>query len=335
MFMDALKIAESLFAEGRVHDAISVLETDIETNETPEKLAQLMQMRHSGFFRLPQLTVHTPWPPEAKSSNFPLGTIPEISASELNASQLVNGIVNHGALIVRRFFDLPHIQELIECIDMSMQAYDHRMDDQTRNKWFTPLRPCPENGEVRIARNWVREGGGVLAADSPKSMFKLISILKKQKLLNVIADYLGEPPMLSVKKTTLRRVTPDRNGGWHQDGAFLGNGIRTINLWIALSDCGVDAPSMDMVPARMKRILPTGQAGADFPWSVGAGFIENGDVEFSPIRLIFSAGDVIFFDETNLHRTAVDETMTRSRHAIEAWFFAPSSYPLGQIPIVC
>ena len=151
----------------------------------------------------------------------------------------------------------------------------------------------------------------------------------------MLADYLGESPALSVKKTTLRRVAPDCKGGWHQDGAFLGQGIRTLNLWVALSDCGVDAPSMDMVPARMPRILPTGQGGADFGWSVGEGFVEAGDVEFAPVRLKFSAGDAIFFDEMNLHRTAVDESMTLTRYAIEAWFFAPSSYPLGQIPIVC
>ena len=333
--MDALSTAERLFAEGHIHDAISALEADIEVNETPEKLARLMQMRHSGFFRLPQCAVSTPWPPTSADSNLPLGTIPEISASGLNAAQLVNGIFNHGALIVRNLFDSNSTRELIECIDTSMQVYDNLAGDPKTNEWFTPLQPCPENGEVRIARKWVREGGGVLAADSPKSMFKLIRMLKKQQLLSVIADYLGEHPILSVKKTTLRRVTPDRNGGWHQDGAFLGQGIRTLNLWVALTDCGVDAPSMDMVPARMKRILPTGQAGADFSWSVGGGFVEEGDVDFAPVRLTFSAGDAIFFDETNLHRTAVDPSMTHSRHAIEAWFFAPSSYPLGQIPIVC
>jgi ectoine hydroxylase-related dioxygenase (phytanoyl-CoA dioxygenase family) len=187
----------------------------------------------------------------------------------------------------------------------------------------------------RVARKWVREGGGVLAADSPKAMFKLIKTLKDKQILRVIGDYLGEPPVLSVKKTTLRRVAPDSKGGWHQDGAFLGQGIRTLNLWVALSDCGVDAPSMDMIPARLDRILPTGQGGADFGWSVGDEFVTAGGVGFAPVRLRFSAGDVIFFDEMNLHRTAVDESMTRTRYAIEAWFFAPSSYPLGQIPIVC
>lgn len=51
--MDGISVAESLFAEGRIHEAISALETGIVHHETPEKLAWLMQMRHSGFFACP------------------------------------------------------------------------------------------------------------------------------------------------------------------------------------------------------------------------------------------------------------------------------------------
>ena len=42
----------------------------------------------------------------------------------------------------------------------------------------------------------------------------------------------------------------------------------------------------------------------------------------------------MMFDELFLHRTAVDESMTQCRYAIESWFFAPSGYPVGQVPLV-
>jgi hypothetical protein len=42
----------------------------------------------------------------------------------------------------------------------------------------------------------------------------------------------------------------------------------------------------------------------------------------------------LFFDERFLHRTAVSETMTQERYAIESWFFAPSHYPDDQLPVV-
>ena len=65
----------------------------------------------------------------------------------------------------------------------------------------------------------------------------------------MIAGYLGERPALSVKKWTLRRVPIDTSADWHQDGAFLGSGIRTINMWLSLSQCGADAPGLDIVPS--------------------------------------------------------------------------------------
>ncbi len=42
----------------------------------------------------------------------------------------------------------------------------------------------------------------------------------------------------------------------------------------------------------------------------------------------------MLFDELFLHRTALDPAMTRTRHAIESWFFAPSAYPEGHVPLV-
>ena len=51
------------------------------------------------------------------------------------------------------------------------------------------------------------------------------------------------------------------------------------------------------------------------------------------VRPRFAAGDALLFDHLFLHRTAVGEHMTRERHAMETWFFAPSAYPKGQIPL--
>jgi hypothetical protein len=42
----------------------------------------------------------------------------------------------------------------------------------------------------------------------------------------------------------------------------------------------------------------------------------------------------MLFDEHFLHRTATDGIMTRTRFAIETWFFARSLYPGDRIPFV-
>ena len=82
--------------------------------------------------------------------------------------------------------------------------------------------------------------------------------------------------MLSANKCTLRRVPIDANTDWHQDGAFLGAGIRALNVWLALSDCGVDAPGLDLVPRRFDDVLETGTGGAIFDWAVGPDVVAGG-----------------------------------------------------------
>ena len=49
---------------------------------------------------------------------------------------------------------------------------------------------------------------------------------------------------------------------------------------------------------------------------------------------IFEPGDALLFDDFFLHQTGVSPGMTQQRYAIETWFFAPSTYPHDQIPIL-
>ena len=41
----------------------------------------------------------------------------------------------------------------------------------------------------------------------------------------------------------------------------------------------------------------------------------------------------MLFDEVMLHRTGIGPGLDTPRYAIETWFFAPSHYPVDQIPI--
>jgi Phytanoyl-CoA dioxygenase (PhyH) len=138
-----------------------------------------------------------------------------------------------------------------------------------------------------------------------------------------------------VDKCTLRRVSPgpDAKAGWHQDGAFLGDNIRALNVWLCLSHCGRDAPGLDIVPRRLEEIVETGTEGAVFSWSVSNAVAEEA-AHGAPVRPVFEPGDVLLFDELLLHRTAFDPEMTEDRYAIESWFFGPSAYPERQTPLV-
>jgi len=147
----------------------------------------------------------------------------------------------------------------------------------------------------------------------------------------IIAKHFTERPSLSVNKCELRRMPGGMATGpldFHQDGAFLGADIRTVNVWLALSSCGVDAPGLDIVPRRVERVLPTGVDGAIFKWTLSPVTVERELAGPPIVRPKFEPGDAMLFDHLLIHRTANEPNMTKQRYAIETWFFAPSTYPV-------
>jgi hypothetical protein len=164
-------------------------------------------------------------------------------------------------------------------------------------------------------------------------MCAVIDVLEEAGLRPVLTQYLGERPVLSAKKTTLRRVPTDSGSDWHQDGAFLGRDVRSVNVWLALSHCGIDAPGLDVVARRLD-LVETGTEGAIFDWSVGRPVVERAAGPNGIVRPVFRPGDALLFDDRNLHATACSSEMTGARYALEAWFFAPSKYPSDQVPVV-
>ena len=96
----------------------------------------------------------------------------------------------------------------------------------------------------------------------------------------------------------------DTSTDWHQDGAFLGADVRTLNVWLTLSHCGADAPGLDILPRRLDQILQTGTEGAIFDWSVSPDVVDAA-AEPRVVRPEFGPGDALLFDHFFLHRTAV------------------------------
>ena len=126
-------------------------------------------------------------------------------------------------------------------------------------------------------------------------------------------------------------------GDFNGDGADdLATGIpgNDCGANLALSDCGEDAPTMDIVPRRLAEVAPTGTEGAMFDWSASPAVAEELAAPVGIVRPSFSEGDCMLFDHLLLHRTAARPDMPRERYAMETWLFGPSAYPEGQIPLV-
>lgn len=335
----AIRRSRKQLESGDVRLAIDSLTTANRRKSSPRLEEELVRTRYEGFFRSSYTSRFQTWPPSPTDTFTNHDGIPEIDKDDVSASVIRDGVLTRGSIIVRGLLSNVEVECLRATIDKAYQQHDRAMSGaarETTTPWFAPFVPSSAHNDHDFDRQWFRETGAELAADSPRGMFELLEIFTANGIDTLAGEYLGEPPALSVKKTSLRRVPHDQPSehGWHQDGAFLGQGIRTMNLWIALSDCGVDAPSMDMVPRRLNYIVPTGTEGAIFDWSVSSRQITEACDGGEPTHLHFKAGDAIVFDEMNLHRTSALPGMTKPRYAIEAWFFAPSCYPLDQLPLL-
>jgi hypothetical protein len=335
---DALAQADELVAGEQWLVAIEVL--CVANREAPDPAIErrLAQVRHAAFDRLEPNSAFDRWPvPIAGVERDGRACLPELTRAELGAETVRRGILTHGAVCVRGLLDQEQVDGFVAGIDMALAVRDEGpgagATARQEQSWFAAL-PLPPEAARSLGRNWVAGSGGVLGADSPRLLYQLFETYEEVGLRQVVGDYLGERPVLSANKCTLRCVPLTASTDWHQDGAFLGRGIRVLNVWVALTDCGVDAPGIDLLPRRLDHIVETGTGGAIFDWAVGPAVVERLAVDSPVVRPELRAGDAVLFDDLYLHRTAIERTMARPRYAIESWFFAPTSYPAGQVPLV-
>jgi hypothetical protein len=334
----AVAVADKLEAKGLRLEAVAVLGRENQLRRDCELERRLVRLRHEAFEDLDRSRPPDPWPPPVRDEFPDASGPPTVAPDGLTLAAVRSGILQHGCLLVRGLVPQHRVDRLVDGIDRALDGYDEHAAGAPSTEttpWFDPFVPGA-GYSFGVKRKWVRDSGGVLTGDSPRALCDLIETFDDVGLSPLIREYLGERPVLSMNKCTLRRVSVDASTGtdWHQDGAFLGDGIRTLNVWLALSHCGRDAPGLDIVPRRLDHIVDTGTEGAIFPWAVAPAMVERVSDGAPVCRPIFEPGDALLFDDLFLHRTGGDSGMTRKRYAIETWFFAASGYPGKQIPLV-
>jgi hypothetical protein len=296
------------------------------------------EQRRRAFDELDRRRAFPTWPPPVAAAPVAPGPrgVPEVDLDDLDAERLRASILTSGCLLVRGVADDAEARALTEGIDRAFAGAERaRAGEPGDDPWYQRL-VVPGNLGWAAGRTYVEDGGGVLAADSPPMLAALLDLYERKGLRRVVEGYLGERPVLSATKCTLRRVRPDSGSHWHQDGSFMGGGLRVLNVWLALTRCGLDAPGLDLFPRRFDGLARNGTGDAAFPYMPGSDEIARLAAEMPIVRPAFDAGDALLFDELLLHRTAADPSMTATRYAIESWFFAPSAYPDpdDQVPLV-
>lgn len=332
---DLLAEADALEADGRILDAIDLLHAANRAERDDQLENRLAVLRHAAFASLEPRSGFSHWPVAVPDPSPEQAHIPEIPPTELTADRLRRAIVGHGCAYVPGLLAPEVVEELVAGIDhvLELRKANEGRPLDAHGSWLVTL-PLPPEQAASLARKWVAGDGGGLMCDSPRLLERILSVYEDLGLRDLLTAYFGERPVLSANKGTLRRARLNGGTDWHQDGAFLGTDLRSLNIWVTLTDCGDDAPTMDIVPKRFEDIQETGTGGAIFDWAVGPEVVDRLSVDAPVVRPRFKAGDCMLFDEMLLHRTALSPEMTRTRHALEAWFFAPSAYPSGQVPIV-
>jgi hypothetical protein len=328
----ALALAE----EGRYAEAIAAATAFNRACPDEEIERLLVAWRMSAYAARAKTAPDPNWPREYADPFPDAAGLPEIPAAQLTTEILAGAILHHGALLVRGLIAPDEARKLADGITRAIDGFEAWTANRAlpATPWFTPA-DISVYGKLSNTRPWILGGGGAWAADSPRMLFEWVELLERTGMIDLVAGYLRERPALSVGKTTLRRVPASLNGtGWHQDGAFLGKDVRSVNLWLALSPCGRDASAIDLVPKRIPYIVETGTQGAIFDWSVGTGVVDTLAQDAPVASPEFAAGDALLFDHLFLHRTSLPPNRTKDRWAIESWMFAPSCYPKEQGPLL-
>ncbi len=339
----ALQAAAAAVAKNEYRTAIELLTAANRKRRDKHLEQRLVDLRVDAFGSMSWPAPAIDWPPSTGGEFRGSEGLPEINASELSVEKLRSGILDAGGLIVRGLMPPELVAGMREAVDNTLAARRDILTGTAANnadEWYARSNKVA-GGPVQfgsLGGKKYSESGSAWSADSPRAAFEQIEFYKQIGLPQILQEYFNEDAVLSVKKWVLRRVKPNNGNkaGWHQDGRFLGDGIRTVNMWVSLSDCGGDAaaPGMDIVAGPDKTIYETGTHGAVFDWTVGQGLVDKIGETAPVLCPRFYPGDALFFDHYNLHRTGFGDNHSQDRYALESWFFAASRAPAKQGPLL-
>ena len=328
-----LREIDGLAEAGQHLRALERLEA-LHLRQPSHRLAQRqVRLRHQAFGGIDRTAGRPRWP-DAFVDPFPgVSGIVSARSEELSGSLLGGALTHHGCLRVDGLIGTGLAARLCELIDRAFVERDELEDGErteSSSDTFVPYRPGQGKAKAFGRNDFVR------VVDVPDAMVAITEAFTTSGVRGAVTDYLGERPVMIANKWVLRRAEGGMLlGDFHQDGAFLGEGIRTVDCWIALSECGpgTGKPAIDLVPTRTDGVLKTGRVTQP---STGRSLTKRSrrtsPTSRSPARRSRPATPC---SSTSCWSTArVSALDLGVRYALESWFVAPSSYPERHLPIV-
>lgn len=263
--------------------------------------------------------------------NVPEAERPVFDADKITPEQFAHAINTYSVVHIRNVVPADQVklarQVVIETY-REYQAIHDRLaagEDVRQDMQYLFADLMQSEADLRMS-DLFRSYGSIVLVNTNHAAAIVCEILENMVLMPHLTAYFGVRPMLALNASSVRMadITSDKPCLFHQDGTFLGGpSARTINTWIALDDCGTDAPGIEVIPRRVSDLLPAGK-NVDMDWEIldnevydrfggrSSGWIPQ-----------FQAGDVLAFDHMNIHRTHMTRSMTRNRHALECWMYPP------------
>ncbi len=272
------------------------------------------------------------WPP-IYADPFPglIGAVPEIRAADLTVDVVGGAVAHHGVLLIRGLFNAKQVADTRAVQDRVKAA--SLLDRPEGSGWYLPF--AGKSRFEQALRGRMESRGGNWLADSPLGLSQVIQILESVGVVGVINEHFQERSAISLQKSTLRSVQPvPSDTGWHQDGSFLDDDVRSMNVWVALSPCGgmIPASGIELIPRRFEEILPVDTALGVA--TISPDVINEIKQRYPSLNPQFAAGDALMFDEHFVHRTSLEADITEVRYALECWFFAPSHSTSNYVPFL-
>jgi len=323
-------------ARRALYAEVDALAAEFRATGEPEVALALADKRFEAAADYDEPPAATEWP-RPYPDPFPdhvRGTLPEVDVAGLDAPTVAGAIAHHGSCVVRGLFTADQVARTMNAIDeVSTRRTPDETEPESLDAWY---RPYPNISPMHKAlRGMVARQGGTWLADSPIGAAQVLEDLRDAGVLELVTTHFGERPYFSLQKSTLRYSEPVHNfAGWHQDGSFLGSAVRTLNVWVALTDCGGDhpTPGLEVVPRRVDELLETDGGLGSASISDARVHATAGDTP--TITPEFRAGDALIFDQKFVHRTHLFPEMTRPRYALECWMFAPAHAAEEYVPLV-
>ena len=153
---------------------------------------------------------HPPGSPQPDHAGLPpAGSLPEFTPDELTPELMRAAILRDGCVLVRGLVDRDAALDFAAQIDRSFAERERFVLEQGEPEpgYYEEFAPVLGHEFQPGQRAWIR-GAAVSAADAPMLTAQMLELFGDADLRTLVGGYLGEHPLISVQKTTLRKAEP-------------------------------------------------------------------------------------------------------------------------------